>query len=121
MLPEDASFSGQKRKSTETTAAQNGGTDLELRVSIKQIDYYTIKPTPGIDICYSPFSGQEVPLAPVIRVFGSTPAGQTVCLHLHKILPYLYIKWDDTSTIVGGSEGDAAAASAAANPQHTFL
>lgn len=68
----------------------------EFRVSIKHIDYYTTKPTPEIDICYSPFTGQEVRVAPVVRVFGSTPAGQTVCLHFHKVLPYLYVRYNSS-------------------------
>ncbi|QDZ21998.1 catalytic subunit of DNA polymerase zeta [Chloropicon primus] len=77
----------------------------DFRVSIKQIDYYTTKPAPDLDICYSPFTGQEVRVAPVVRVFGSTPAGQTVCLHLHKILPYLYVSYKASPTTSASEHG----------------
>ncbi|KAE8689156.1 hypothetical protein F3Y22_tig00110940pilonHSYRG00044 [Hibiscus syriacus] len=59
-------------------------------VRIVSIDHYMAPPIPDFDICYSSFQGGKVDEVPVIRVYGSTPAGQKTCLHIHRALPYLY-------------------------------
>ncbi|KAI4349976.1 hypothetical protein L6164_010509 [Bauhinia variegata] len=64
-------------------------------VRIVSIDYYMAPPIPGLDICYSSFHGGKVNEVPVIRIYGSTPAGQKTCLHIHRALPYLYVPCAD--------------------------
>ncbi|CAH2065903.1 unnamed protein product [Thlaspi arvense] len=73
--------------------SQSGSNVFSLR--IVSIDYYMASPIPGFDICYSSFQGGEVKEVPVIRIYGSTPAGQKTCLHIHRALPYLYIPCSD--------------------------
>ncbi|KAL6657151.1 hypothetical protein ACP70R_004931 [Stipagrostis hirtigluma subsp. patula] len=62
-----------------------------LSVRIVSLDYYMAPPLPGLDLSRSPFHGEEVEEVPVIRIYGSTPAGQKTCLHVHRVLPYLYV------------------------------
>ncbi|XAR52606.1 DNA-directed DNA polymerase [Bertholletia excelsa] len=69
--------------------SQPGSTVFSVR--IVSIDYYMAPPIPGLDICYSSFQGGKVNEVPVIRIYGSTPAGQKTCLHVHRALPYFYI------------------------------
>ncbi|GAY60125.1 hypothetical protein CUMW_199630 [Citrus unshiu] len=64
-------------------------------VRIVSIDHYMAPPIPGYDICYSNLQGGKVNEVPVIRVYGSTPAGQKTCLHIHRALPYLYVPCAD--------------------------
>ncbi|GFY91940.1 recovery protein 3 [Actinidia rufa] len=64
-------------------------------VRIVSIDYYMAPPIQGLDICYSSFQGGKVNEVPVIRIYGSTPAGQKTCLHIHRALPYIYIPCAD--------------------------
>ncbi|XP_024966298.1 DNA polymerase zeta catalytic subunit isoform X1 [Cynara cardunculus var. scolymus] len=64
-------------------------------VRIVSIDYYMSPPIPDLDLCYSSFQGGKVNEVPVIRVYGSTPAGQKTCLHIHQALPYLYVPCSD--------------------------
>jgi len=54
-------------------------------------------PICGLDIGYSSYRGMEVRKLPVIRVFGSTSSGHKVCLHIHGVLPYLYIPYDGST------------------------
>ncbi|KAL6896569.1 hypothetical protein ACP4OV_007141 [Aristida adscensionis] len=62
-----------------------------LSVRIVSLDYYMAPPLPGLDFSRSPFHGEEVEEVPVIRIYGSTPAGQKTCLHVHRVLPYFYV------------------------------
>ncbi|CAN0914193.1 DNA polymerase zeta catalytic subunit [Linum grandiflorum] len=64
-------------------------------VRIVSIDHYMASPVPDVDACYSSFQGGNVNEVPVIRVYGSTPAGQKTCLHIHGALPYLYVPCSD--------------------------
>ncbi|KAL6485419.1 hypothetical protein MHYP_G00048110 [Metynnis hypsauchen] len=63
-------------------------------VRIVCADYYMAGPLAGLDVCYSDFRDSEVKRVPVVRIFGSTPAGQKTCLHLHGVLPYVYVPYD---------------------------
>jgi len=61
-----------------------------MSVRIVVMDHYQAEPIDCLDPVMSD-RGFEIRRVPVIRVFGSTPAGQKVTLHLHGIFPYLYI------------------------------
>ncbi|CAI8615458.1 unnamed protein product [Vicia faba] len=75
-------------------------------VRIVSIDHYMAPPIPATDISYSTFQGGKVNEVPVIRVYGSTPAGQKTCLHIHGALPYLYVPCSDIPLQLD-REGDA--------------
>ena len=56
-------------------------------------DYYLNAPLPGIDPTHSAFRYQTpIKQVPLIRVYGSTPAGQKTLLHVHGVFPYIYVK-----------------------------
>ncbi|KAL5566065.1 hypothetical protein UlMin_029229 [Ulmus minor] len=73
---------------------------------IVSVDYCMAAPIPDLDVSYSSFQGERVNEVPVIRVYGSTPAGQKTCLHVHRVLPYLYVPCADIP-IQAHQEGDA--------------
>ncbi|KAK9161490.1 hypothetical protein Syun_007831 [Stephania yunnanensis] len=76
--------------------SQSESTNI-FSVRIVSIDFYMAPPIPDLDICYSSFQGGEAKEVPVIRIYGSTPAGQKTCLHVHRALPYLYVPCSDFS------------------------
>jgi len=62
-----------------------------VSVRLVVMDHYMANPVNSLDPLVSDFRGTQVRKVPVLRVFGSTPAGQTCCLHLHGIFPYMYV------------------------------
>jgi DNA polymerase zeta len=66
-----------------------------VSVRIVGVDYYQTRPSRELDLTYSSFGGCSIDQVPVVRIFGSTPAGQRVCLHLHKLFPYFFLPYDD--------------------------
>ncbi|KAL4233690.1 DNA polymerase zeta catalytic subunit [Mactra antiquata] len=74
----------------------NGSWLTMFSVRIVSTDHYMSAPIRGLDVHYADQRSTEVKKVPVIRIFGSTPAGQKTCMHVHGVFPYLYIPYDGT-------------------------
>ena len=76
-------------QSPDTTAKastrQQLSPPLVFSLRLVTIDHYLTKPDPAHDVAYCQLAGGAIEQVPVVRIFGSTPAGQKVCLHLHKV------------------------------------
>ncbi|OQV19264.1 DNA polymerase zeta catalytic subunit [Hypsibius exemplaris] len=68
-------------------------------VRIVSVDSYVAKPAKRLDAPRSDTFGEPSQRAPVIRIFGATPAGQTVCMHIHRVFPYIYIPYDGSEPV----------------------
>jgi DNA polymerase family B, exonuclease domain len=82
-----------------------------IGVRMINVDYYMSGAScPLLPGC-SGATGQ--PQSPVIRIVGSTPAGQKACLHLHGVYPYFFVRpiafaKDDAIAAAFQSDGEAA-------------
>ncbi len=75
-----------------------------VQVRLATIDYYMAPPMKDHDVEHSAcMGGCKLKQVPVVRVFGSTPAGQKVCLHLHRLFPYFFVPlpvdWPQTYSV----------------------
>eukprot|EP00198_Chlamydomonas_reinhardtii_P005086 XP_001694422.1 predicted protein [Chlamydomonas reinhardtii] len=70
--------------------------DVPFTIRIVSLDYYMAPPIPHLDFCFSSLEGTTVDQVPVIRIFGSTPAGQKACVHVHRAFPYFYVPYDES-------------------------
>ncbi|XP_031485155.1 DNA polymerase zeta catalytic subunit isoform X3 [Nymphaea colorata] len=75
--------------------ASQEGVSRIFSIRVVSLDYYMAPLIPDFDVCYSDFQGQIVSEVPVIRIYGSTLSGQKTCLHVHGVLPYLYVPCSD--------------------------
>ncbi|KAI9260852.1 hypothetical protein EDC94DRAFT_519975 [Helicostylum pulchrum] len=65
---------------------------MTISIRITNMDHYMAKPT-SFDRTYTPFSAKTLSKVPIIRIFGSTLAGQKVCLHIHQVFPYFFVPY----------------------------
>ncbi|GMM34253.1 DNA-directed DNA polymerase [Saccharomycopsis crataegensis] len=72
-----------------------------FKVQINSLDSYICPPS-LLDPTPSSFKYDRVP---VIRIFGSLPTGHTTCVHIHGVLPYLFVgidnDWKDLDQVKG--------------------
>eukprot|EP01135_Chromosphaera_perkinsii_P007361 Nk52_evm9s805 gene=Nk52_evmTU9s805 len=59
------------------------------------IEPYLCVPHPTLDLTHSPITGNAIRKVPVMRIFGCTPGGQKVCMHVHRTLPYFYVAYNE--------------------------
>eukprot|EP01134_Creolimax_fragrantissima_P001289 CFRG1289T1 len=71
---------------------------VTFSIRILRVDNYLAAPIFGLDPLYETNSGSNYSKVPVIRVFGSTPASQKCCLHVHGYLPYMYVNFDQANS-----------------------
>ena len=91
-----------------------------LRVRLLTVDYAMVPPREEVDVVALPRreraarpyyaaaakaagrvdmeTGTRLTAVPVLRVVGLTPAGQSVCLHVHQVFPYMFVPYPDTPT-----------------------
>ncbi|KAI8319600.1 hypothetical protein GQ54DRAFT_292581, partial [Martensiomyces pterosporus] len=75
--------------------------DSVLDAQIVSIDSYTAPPTSVDCALKTPYNIFEEPLkqVPVIRIFGATKSEQRICLHVHQVWPYMYVRYDGESNL----------------------
>ncbi|XP_074033296.1 DNA polymerase zeta catalytic subunit isoform X1 [Leptinotarsa decemlineata] len=63
-------------------------------VRIISLDSCMSAPVQGLDVMYSDFRGSSINQVPILRLFGSIPTGEKICVHIHGVFPYIYIPYD---------------------------
>ncbi|GAK63793.1 DNA polymerase zeta catalytic subunit [Moesziomyces antarcticus] len=77
-----------------TEHAPSHSADPFFRARLINIDHVLTLPGP-LDRTQCAFNaeGQLLRKVPILRIFGATPAGQRVCIHVHNVFPYCYIQY----------------------------
>lgn len=70
-------------------------------ILLVNIDHYMDTPTLADCTLKTPYNISEKPLdkVPVVRIFGITRSKQRVCLHIHQVWPYIYVRYTGSENV----------------------
>lgn len=91
----DSSSEASRANPTATAAESQKHNQPLIKVRLINVDHVCSTPTlhDRTDCAFLP-PGEHLKKVPVLRIFGATPNGQRVCLHLHGVFPYCYIPYE---------------------------
>ncbi|SOV04846.1 probable catalytic subunit of DNA polymerase zeta UPR-1 [Ustilago sp. UG-2017a] len=94
MTTVDSAASSDTARPPRTEKTDPTSSDPFFRVRLINIDHILTVPGP-LDRTQCAFNveGQTLRKVPILRIFGATPAGQRVCLHIHNVYPYCYVQY----------------------------
>lgn len=61
-----------------------------------EVEPLTSQPVPGLDETWSSLEGRSIQRVPILRLYGSTPAGQKCAVSLHNAYPYFFLNVPET-------------------------
>lgn len=61
-----------------------------------EVEPLTSKPIPGLDEVWSSLEGRAITKVPILRLYGTTPAGQKCSVAVHNVYPYFFINIPET-------------------------
>ena len=74
-------------------SAASRASEAAFAVRLVSLEHVSAKPRLHIDPTHSPLTERALRTVPIVRVFGPTPRGQKVCLHMHGSFRYFYVPW----------------------------
>lgn len=84
--------------SSPNAATSDPGSQLEelrarCRFSIRlvEVEALTAVPIPGLDETWSSLEGRPIKRVPLLRLYGTTPAGQKSAVTVHNAYPYFFV------------------------------
>ena len=94
MTTVDSAAPSDTARPPRTEKTDPTSSDPFFRVRLINIDHILTVPGP-LDRTQCAFNaeGQTLRKVPILRIFGATPAGQRVCLHIHNVYPYCYVQY----------------------------
>jgi len=70
---------------------RNSAVKCSLSVRLVEVEPLTASPVAGLDETWSSLEGRPIKKVPLLRLYGTTPAGQKSSVTVHNVYPYFFL------------------------------